>query len=178
MPVRSIALTAALAFTQLGFAADAPVAVPRAVAVRAALAPPPKGVVELKFAEIFRLPVGPRGFELSERVRALDGQRVRVIGYMVAQEAGSTSFLLAPLPVTVDHDDESLADDIPASVVRVELPPSARGSIPVLPGLLQFTGVLRVGDRADPADGRIAPVRLELDPKTARALASVARRKP
>jgi hypothetical protein len=146
--------------------------------VRAALPPPPRGVEELEFREIFALPVGPRGLELSERSRALDGRRVRMVGYMIAPDAAqATSFLLSPVPVAIDHDDESFADDVPASVVRVELPAGAAAAIPALPGLLKFSGVLRVGDRADPGDGRIAPLRLELDARSARALTRAAPRR-
>src|SRR5262245_37647271 len=93
---------------------------PRALAVRAALPPPPAGTSELEFREIFVMPVGPRGLELSGRVRALDGKRVRLVGYMIASDAkDATSFLLSPLPIAIDHDDESLADEVPPSIVRI-----------------------------------------------------------
>ena len=47
----------------------------------------PAGVVDLKFQELFKLPVGERGLEPSEKLVALDGKRVRIVGYMVQQPA-------------------------------------------------------------------------------------------
>src|SRR6188768_3927175 len=39
---------------------------------RVQLPPLPEGVEELKFAEFFKMPVGPRGLELTERALALN----------------------------------------------------------------------------------------------------------
>src|SRR5438067_1692524 len=63
------------------------------------LPPLPAGITELKFSEFFVSPVGDRGLELTERLRGLDGERVRLLGYMVRQEAATPGkLLLAPLP--------------------------------------------------------------------------------
>jgi hypothetical protein len=45
------------------------------------LPPAPPGATDLKFSELFK-PIGPRGLEYSEKVRALDGKKVRILGYM------------------------------------------------------------------------------------------------
>lgn len=63
-----------------------------------ALPPAPEGVEELKFAEFFKLPVGPRGLEPSERLRALDGKRVRLSGFFVFEDWSSCS---CPPPATM-----------------------------------------------------------------------------
>jgi hypothetical protein len=49
----------------------------------AALPAPPEGVSDLFFDEFFKLPVGPKGLEMTERLTSLDGKRVRILGFMV-----------------------------------------------------------------------------------------------
>src|SRR5436190_3112155 len=51
--------------------------------------PAASGFVELKFEDFFASPVGPRGLEFTEKVRSLDGKRVRIVGFMVRQEKPS-----------------------------------------------------------------------------------------
>ena len=127
------------------------------------LPPAPAGVADLKFREIYRMPIGPRGLELTERARALDGQRVRMVGYMVEQELPARGgFILSPLPTLIGDEDESLADDLPPSVVFVHLAGASESQLAFMPGLLHFTGTLRVGPREE-ANGRISSLRLELD---------------
>jgi hypothetical protein len=150
--------------------------VPAMLAVNRPLAAPPSGVSELKFQDVFKLPIGPKALEPTEKLRGLDGRRVRIVGYMVQQESPAVdAFLLSPLPVMLGDEDESLADDLPPSTIRVELPTTRGAVIPNLPGLLQLTGVLHVGMRADAASGRATPAQLVLDAKPARALARLAR---
>ena len=150
--------------------------VPAALAVRKELGPPPAGVTELKFRDVFKLPAGPKGFEPTEKLLALDGKRVRVVGYMVQQEPQPKgAFLLAPLPVLLGDEDESLADDLPATTLRVDLDKSRDLAVPLVTGLIQVTGTLHVGMRADPASGRSTPAQLVLDAAPERALRDVAR---
>ncbi|APV49481.1 hypothetical protein BWI17_07170 [Betaproteobacteria bacterium GR16-43] len=130
-----------------------------------AAAQQPVAPADLKFAEMFRLPVGPRGLEPSARLLALDGQRVRIVGYMVHREKATPgAFLIAPLPVLLGDEDEGLADDLPASSILVQLAPRAEGA-PIAPpyagGLFRVTGVLRVGNREEP-DGRVSAARIDL----------------
>jgi hypothetical protein len=149
--------------------ASTDIAVPASLAVREELPAPAHGVTALRFRDIYRNPVGPLGLELSERVRALDGQRVRMVGFMVAEEEARPGvFMFAPLPVRIGHDDEGLADDLPPSTVFVHLPTAAEIVVPHLPGLLQLSGTLSVGAQAESDSGRISTVRLLLDKRTAR----------
>jgi hypothetical protein len=143
--------------------------VPRALAVTRRLPTPPAGVAELKFAEMFKSPVGPKGLEPTEQLRLLDGKRVRMVGYVVQQAhplAGA--FMLSPLPVVAGDEDESLADDIPPSAVLVRLPNAKDARIPSLPGLIQVSGTLHVG--ASEAGGRVTAARVDLDALAERAL--------
>ncbi|MFX7906621.1 hypothetical protein ABTK51_20115, partial [Acinetobacter baumannii] len=89
---------------------------PKLVAVRGQLPPLPTGVAELRFGDIFKLPVGPTGLEPSERLRELDGKTVRMVGYVASTESPAPGmFILSPLPVSIGGEDESLSDDLPPS---------------------------------------------------------------
>lgn len=154
----------------------APIRVPASLAVNRSLAAPPTGVSELKFQDVFKLPVGPKGLEPTDKLLGLDGKRVRIVGYMVEQESPvKDAFLFSPLPVLLGDEDESLADDLPPSTIRIELPKAHGMVIPAVGGLLQLTGTLHVGMYADPVSGRATPARLTLDEKPERAITRLAR---
>src|SRR3954468_9326981 len=79
-----------------------------------------KGIVELKFEDFFASPIGPRGLELTEKVRSLDGKRVRIVGFMVRQEKSYRGvFIMAPLPVQTDEDHYGAGDDLPPATLYV-----------------------------------------------------------
>jgi hypothetical protein len=184
--VRSL-LTSALCFSAIVVDASTPKAapahrddaaarVPASLAVRKTLGPPPAGVTELKFRDLFKLPVGPKGLEPTEKLLALDGKRVRIVGYMVRQQPSPKgAFLLSPLPTTLGDEDESLADDLPPTSLAIALDKSRDLAVPMLPGLLQLTGTLHVGMRADPATGRSTPAEIVLDAAPQRAIRTYAR---
>lgn len=122
----------------------------------------PAGVTELKFSEIYKLPVGPRGLEPSAKLLSLNGKQVRLLGYMAKQDESTPGvFILSPLPVLMGHEDESFADDMPATSVFVHMH-DAKQINGYVPGLINLTGVLSVGEWHE-ADGRISYVRLQLD---------------
>jgi hypothetical protein len=145
-------------------------AAPPALQVRVEL-PPPTGTTDLKFRDFFALPIGPRGLVPSERLLGLAGQRVRVVGYMARQEQPSAGIVVvAPLPVVLGDEDESFSDDLPATALYVHLADADRDrSLPWVPGLLSFTGVLQLGAMSE-SDGRMSFVRLQLEPELSRAL--------
>jgi hypothetical protein len=135
----------------------------------------PDGVQDLKFAEFFRLPIGARGLVPSERLLALNGSSVRLVGYMVRQAVPSAGrLILAAWPVTLGDEDEPLADDLPPSAVFVHLTGVAAGaSLPHLRGLIHLQGRLSVGPLAEP-DGHVSVVRLMLDDAGSRPLVLLA----
>lgn len=155
--------------TASGHQGPAPM-VSRAAAVSAshqaaALPPTPPGVTDLKFSELFK-PIGPRGLEYSDKLRALDGKKVRLLGYMVRQtEPVPWTFLLSPVPVTLHEKEYGLAEDMPATIVHVTTQRNATPLVPFTPGLLLLTGTLSIGNREE-AGGRNSSVRLALDPPT------------
>jgi hypothetical protein len=156
-------------------ATDVGARVPAALTVALPLGEPPHDVHDLRFRDVFKLPVGPKGLELTDVLKGLDGKRVRIVGYMVQQQVPSAgAFMLTPLPVASGDDDESFADDIPASVIFVTLPHGAATLVPRLPGLLKVTGTLRVGAHEIPGTERIAAARIELDDGPEQALLRVA----
>lgn len=127
---------------------------------------PEGGALDLKFSSFFRQPAGPRGLEMSAALQAAAGRRVRLVGYMVAQESPTPGrFMLAPRPVRLSEDADGRADDLPPSVVTVLLDGSQRHRVVAhQPGLLALAGRLQVG-REEDASGRVSWVRLALDPE-------------
>ena len=141
-----------------------------ALEVRGELPPPRAGVASIKFGEFFRIPIGPLGLEPTEKLMALNGKRVRLVGYMVKEETPTAGrFLLSPLPVSLGDEDESLSDDLPATAVSVHLQGSKNQGTPYVGGLIQITGNLEVGAK-DEADGRVSSVRLVLDPQISKRI--------
>lgn len=154
------------------------VAAPPATAVHASPAPSippaPEGVTDLKFNEMFK-PVGPRGLEYTDKLRALDGKRVRLLGHMVKQSRPMPwTLLLAPVPLSLHESEYGFAEDMPATVVHVFTQRNASPIVPFTPGLVLLTGTLSVGNRQEP-DGRVSSVRLNLDPPDAGQRAAPAR---
>lgn len=150
---------------------DAPTAPPPPSLQVSTPLPALPGVADLKFREFYAMPIGPQGLVPTPKLLALDGQRVRIVGHMAQQEQPSPGVWIAtPLPVALGNEDESLADDLPATLLYVHLAPAqAALTLPHMPGLLCMTGVLHVGARREP-DGRLSFVRLELDAELSRAL--------
>ncbi len=155
-------------------------------AVRLELPPLPAGVQELNFNDFFKMPVGDYGLEIADRLRALDGKRVRMIGYMVFEDLtrcnsctvpttvggrpvpawmeatvpGRMMFTFRPCAVSFSH--YGLSDDLPPQTVFVTVPDKVGQLVPFTPGPMLLTGVLSVGSKKE-MDGRISVVRLELD---------------
>ena len=157
-------------------------AVAQAPGKPAELPPLPEGVDELKFADFFKLPVGPLGLELSGKVTALDGKRVRILGHMVREqveeEEGESHkdsatpdivlgrLMLAPTPQIVNTEHYGLCEDLPPQTLFVTVPDLAGKPVPYTGGLMLLTGTLSVGARTE-ADGRTSILRLALDSRPA-----------
>ena len=131
-----------------------------------ALPPLPVGVEEIRFSEFFRQPIGPRGLEYTEKLRSLEGRRIRILGYMARQtKLADRCFLFAPLPLTLNEIEYGHADDLPATTMHVFTTEDSPAQTPYTPGLMLLTGKLSLGNRQE-ADGRTSTVRLFLDPPT------------
>jgi len=112
------------------------------------------------------MPAGPRGLNPGKAVLALDGQRVRITGFMVTQEDAPVGrFFLTPVPLRMSESADGDADDLPLNTVVVLMPPAEQSlPLPHTPGLLQLTGILHYG-RHELPDGRVVWLRLQLDPR-------------
>ncbi len=125
---------------------------------------------DLKFSDFFVLPIGPHGLEITQRLTALDGKKVRIKGYMVQQELAKPGyFLLTALPAKTSEADDSMADDLPPSTLFVHVHSHAGNIISHRPGLLEFTGFLSVGPKEE-SDSRVSSVRLMLDSAASHAI--------
>ena len=121
------------------------------------------GATDLKFSELFKLPVGPRGMESSAKLLSLDNKPVRIIGYMAKQETPTPGlFIMTPLPVNMGDEDDKFADDMPANSIFVHVD-NSDALVVYTPGLINLTGLLSLGNLQE-VDGRISYVRVHLDP--------------
>lgn len=127
----------------------------------------------LSLAEFFTHPVGPRGLEPGERLLALAGKRVELAGYLVQHGGPAGPLIVAPVPVVLGDEDESFADDLPASVAYLH-PIDARTAeaLQACHGAVRVRGRIDIG-RAAEDDGRQSFVRLQVD---AAQCAGIARR--
>lgn len=136
-------------------------------AAAAVAGPAPKRGAEapapLKFGDIFKMPVGPKGLELTDATRSLEGKRVRLVGYAVVQEGTSPTLLLSPLPLMVGDEDEGLADDVPPTAVAVRS--ASKRALPKASGLVEVVGVLEFGARQDAVSGRVSAIHIVAEPQ-------------
>ncbi len=135
---------------------------------------PASAATELRFRDFFRMPIGPRGLELSDTLRRADGQTVTITGYMVQQESPAMgSFMLTPRPVQMSEHADGDADDLPPATVLVELDPTQKDwAVTYVRGLISLTGKLAVG-RHEGLDGHISWVRLQLGADATRGMSPV-----
>ena len=120
----------------------------------------------LAFSDFFR-PASAR-LQPSDRLLALDGQRVRIQGFMAGMEEGPAgAFYLASRPVSCDEGGAGTGD-LPPDAVLVLVPWLAGAEIPFLAGPLEVVGVLHLGAATRP-DGAPARIRIVLDSPTAKS---------
>jgi hypothetical protein len=124
-------------------------------------------IASLKFADVFKRPVGPNGLELTVAARALDGRAVRVVGYVVSRD-DDAALLLAPLPVALGDEDDGMADDLPPSTIALHS--ATRKPLPRVHGLVEVVGVLELAPREDPSTGRVLSVHVTAAPRAVRAI--------
>lgn len=147
---------------------------PHAPADATAAAVPP---AELSFEDFYKHPVGPYGLEPTARLLELDGQRVRIVGYMVDEQEPTPGLLkITAVPVQLAELEDGPADDLPGATVFVHLTPAAAGqTVPFKPGPLELVGRLELGSHEEP-DGRVSYVRLLLDAEAPQTNARLSQR--
>jgi len=103
----------------------------------------------------------------SARLLALDGKRVRLVGFMAQMEMPpSGGFYLCPRPVSADESGAGIGD-LPVETVFVVMKSAGGGEVPYRPGPLEVTGVLQIRNHAD-QDGRVTAFQITLDRPRAR----------
>lgn len=119
---------------------------------------------ELRLSEFFKLPVGPRGLEPTDKVRSLAGKRVRVHGHLVQEEEPFPGlFMLTPVPVTLAELADGPADYLPPATLFAHVSgENAKKILAYRPGSWTLTGTLELGVREEP-NGRVSYARLNLD---------------
>jgi len=118
----------------------------------------------LRFDEMYRTPVGPAGLEPTARLLSLQGQRIRISGFMVRTETPTVgTLILAPSPLEGPHGEDGPADDLPPQIVHVHFTRSESGAPPAwTPQRLTYEGRLELGPLEE-ADGRVSHVRVYVD---------------
>lgn len=111
----------------------------------------------LRFAELYAK-IGVLGMEFSDRVKALAGQRVAMLGFMAPPlKAEADFFVLTETPMALCPFCSSDAD-WPANIVVVYL---ARAQTFVQPSrIIAATGRLEMGSWTDPETGFVSLLRL------------------
>lgn len=126
------------------------------------LPPAPEGITDLRFDEFFK-PIGDRGPEYTEKIRSLNGRRVRVAGFMVNQQVQTPGMLLLTSAPVVTHEIEyGLCDELPPATLHVVMATPTPEKIRLTAGPLVLTGTLEVGPHTE-ADGRNSVARLIVD---------------
>jgi hypothetical protein len=143
----------AVATVRTSTATRATVNAPHLVAPKASASP-------IGFGELFD--PGP-SLKPSAKALALDGRRVRIVGFMAEMEEPlAGAFYLVPRPIKLDESGGGTGD-LPLESVLIAVPGSEGKTLPHVDGPLEGTGVLDVGNRAD-GQGRVSNFRLTLDP--------------
>ena len=130
-----------------------------------------QGVLELRFADFYQQPQGPQGPQMTELLRHADGQKVRLVGFMVQQEVPSLGrFMLSPRPVQLSEHADGDADDLPLALATVYLDAEQQDwVVPYTRGRIALTGHLELG-RKEESDGRVSWVRLRLPAQATRGM--------
>jgi hypothetical protein len=119
----------------------------------------------LEFQSFFKMPMGAKGFEVSEKVLQASGQKVRLTGFMVKNEIPTPgAFILSPRPVQMSEHADGDANDLPASVCWVYLDTSQKSwVVPHISGPVTVEGLFSF-KRVEAADGSVAWFHLKLAP--------------
>jgi hypothetical protein len=116
---------------------------------------------DLAFREFFE--PTPRELRPTAKLLALEGSRVRLVGFMVRSEEPPTGgFFLCPFPVFATEAGGGTAD-LPPETVFVVVPSAAGRAVPYTPQPVVVEGVLELGRRAG-EDGHVSSIQVVVDP--------------
>jgi hypothetical protein len=117
----------------------------------------------LSFGDLLQRPIGPQGLVIMPGAMRMQGQSVRLRGFMVKSEEDSVGqFYLAPLPIQMSEHADGPANDLPASTILVKLDPSqASWAVTYKAGPIILEGTLQVGRHED-LEGTVSWFQLQL----------------
>jgi hypothetical protein len=126
-------------------------------------------VTTIRLQSFFKMPIGPKGLEVSEKV--LNGQKIRLTGYMVQNELPTQGvFMLSPRPIQLSEHADGDANDLPAAVCLVYLDDRQKNwVVPHIAGPLTVEGQFTF-KRIEASDGSVAWFHLYLAPDAVSAV--------
>jgi hypothetical protein len=127
----------------------------------ASTAPGQAAPADLSFRDFFRLPVGPKGLEPTEKLLSLNHKTVRLQGYLVDEEEPLPGLaLMTPVPTALAELADGPADYLPPATLYIHLQSKhAKKFVTHRPGLWTAVGRLELGGKHEP-NGRVSYVRL------------------
>jgi hypothetical protein len=121
----------------------------------------PAPVTDLSFREFFRLPVGPKGLEPTEKLLSLNHKTVRLQGHLVMEEEPLPGLaMMTPVPTALAELADGPADYLPPATLFIHLhSEQAKKFVTHRPGVWTAVGRLELGGKQEP-NGRVSYVRL------------------
>ena len=117
------------------------------------LPPLPAGVEELKFADFFQ-PIGRMGMEYTEKMKSLEGKKVRILGFMVQLEVRAPGlFLFSPFAIELNDAEEGMSDYLHPATLHVIMPVNKDQPVSYTHGPMLLTGTLSVGAHEEAGGG-------------------------
>ncbi|WP_395747967.1 hypothetical protein [Prosthecobacter sp.] len=141
---------------------DAPAA-PVAQAAAAFSEEDRRSYAPLSFDEMFVTPAGPKGLEYTTKIKAMDGKKICITGFMVRHaDIDTSAFLFCAIPRVYNEREEGLADSIPPHMVYVIQPVRGQEAPAWRREKMTLYGTLELGSHQE-LSGRISHLRLRCE---------------
>lgn len=118
---------------------------------------------KLSFDDLLQRPIGAFGIDIGSTAKSMQGQKVRIRGFMVKSEENLFGqFYLTALPIQMSEHADGPASDLPADAVLVRLDPSqSTWVVAHQPGPIFLEGILNIG-RYEDSLGNVSWFQLQL----------------
>lgn len=117
----------------------------------------------MTFGDLYVTPAGPKGLEYTTRLKALEGQRVRMTGFMVRiVNQDPDVFMFSDRPVSTHSCQIGGIPDVPVTVVHAILAAKPGCGTAWQPYAVTVFGRLELGGREE-KDGRYSYIRIRAD---------------
>lgn len=117
----------------------------------------PRAAMELRFRDFFQTPSGSAELEISDTLKKANGQNVRLVGYMVQEDAPTPGrFRLASRPLKMHTNAaERLETTLPSMVVIYLDSTQENAAVPHVHGLVTVHGTLSVSHQNGHERGQV-----------------------